>query len=317
MYAFFQDFEADVLPHPSNETCAERIDEPLSDPRSERTRMVLECILEGILISRETGEVRYTEDLPLLAALCSSEQLWRFVARKRQHSELWKAIEEIMRHPYKGSVVMVAETIKKKRNVLECVEGLLRVPHTYEAMMEMGFLPLLAEEMCDGLQDLGDQVSQFSTLTSRLTIRQHRADIWKNRRMAAQCMYRLLRVTSGMLSPLEAPEYVQMFVRTREQMLEKAVGKQKVTNKVIARVLEQSREVIEGDLSKFTEALAQKVLGADVGRKSVVAKSMSMQGGLTSECEMIQPTSCRRSASRWAKRSTRFAWRRASTSRTA
>ena len=79
----------------------------LSATRGASGRIVLECILEGMLISQETGEVRYAEDLPLLAALCSSEQLWRFVARKRQQSEPRPAWPQTppSRHHRRGSAV--------------------------------------------------------------------------------------------------------------------------------------------------------------------------------------------------------------------
>ena len=45
----------------------------------------------GVLQEKGSGEIRFPEDLPLLCAMCSSEQIWRFVSRKLQHSELYKA----------------------------------------------------------------------------------------------------------------------------------------------------------------------------------------------------------------------------------
>ena len=48
-YCNFRDFESEVLPHPSNDMVLQRINLPLSDPRADKTRALLEAILEGVL----------------------------------------------------------------------------------------------------------------------------------------------------------------------------------------------------------------------------------------------------------------------------
>lgn len=48
-YCNFRDFESEVLPHPSNDLILQRINLPLADPRADKTRALLEAILEGFL----------------------------------------------------------------------------------------------------------------------------------------------------------------------------------------------------------------------------------------------------------------------------
>ena len=47
-YCNFRDFEAEVLPHRSNDLVLQRINLPLADPRADKTRALLEAILEGV-----------------------------------------------------------------------------------------------------------------------------------------------------------------------------------------------------------------------------------------------------------------------------
>lgn len=53
---------------------------------------------------KSSGEIRFPEDMPLLSAMCSSEQIWRFVSRKLQESELYKAWGEVITHRESNSV---------------------------------------------------------------------------------------------------------------------------------------------------------------------------------------------------------------------
>ena len=46
------------------------------------------------------SEIRFPDDMPLLCAMCSSEQIWRFVARKRKDSELYKARSKVWKTKY-------------------------------------------------------------------------------------------------------------------------------------------------------------------------------------------------------------------------
>ncbi|CAE7235044.1 RYR1 [Symbiodinium pilosum] len=254
-YCNFRDFEADVLPHPSNDTVLERINIPLLDPRAEKTRALLEAILEGALRDKDSGEVRFPEDMPLLGAMCSSEQIWRFVARKRKESELYLAIEALLSS--RATFMGLAEATKRKRYALLALGILLRFPHAYEALFEMGFLQVMAAEISTGLQAVHDEASDTSGLTARLSTRALRADSWKNRLQAARNMYSLLSTTSHLVSPVEAPTYIDVFSETRS-----LVGTSTQERAEVSYILQECQDAIATDIGKFTDALRTYSAGA-------------------------------------------------------
>ncbi|CAE8654152.1 unnamed protein product, partial [Polarella glacialis] len=160
---------------------------------------------------------------------------------------------------YAGSFYNLTDTIKKKRCALQAVQILLRFPHAYEALFEMGFLRLLVSEVSEGLEDLRDQASEFSSLTNRLTSRAQRTDSWRNKRLAAFSSYRLLCTTAHLLSPIEAPDYVDEFSRVRVNILG-GTGDQ---NEIIM-ILQDATDTISADIKKFTQALSRYVDGETV-----------------------------------------------------
>ncbi|CAE7450627.1 RYR1, partial [Symbiodinium necroappetens] len=247
-YCNFRDFEADVLPNPSNDVVLERINIPLLDPRAEKTRALLEAILEGALRDKDRGEVRFPEDMLLLAAMCSSEQIWRFVARKRKDSELYLAMESLLSS--QATFMGLAEATKRKRYALLALGILLRFPHSYEALFEMGFLQVMARFLSTGLPSVHDEASDTSGLTARLSTRALRVDSWKNRLQAARNMYSLLGTTSHLLPPVEAPTYVDTFSEMRS-----VVGSSTQERSEVSYVLQECQDATAADLGKFTDAL--------------------------------------------------------------
>eukprot|EP00439_Symbiodinium_sp_Y106_P069762 s961_g12.t1 len=247
-YCNFRDFEADVLPNPNNDVVLERINIPLLDPRAEKTRALLEAILEGALRDKDRGEVRFPEDMLLLAAMCSSEQIWRFVARKRRESELYLAMESLLSS--QATFMGLAEATKRKRYALLALGILLRFPHSYEALFEMGFLQVMARFLSTGLPSVHDEASDTSGLTARLSTRALRVDSWKNRLQAARNMYSLLGTTSHLLPPVEAPTYVDTFSEMRS-----VVGTSTQERSEVSYVLQECQDATAADLGKFTDAL--------------------------------------------------------------
>ena len=263
-YCNFRDFEAEVLPHPSNDLAVQRINLPLQDPRADNTRAVLEAVLEGVLQEKDgederdirertekksklPGEVRFCEDLPLLCALCSSEQIWRFVARKRDKSELHKAVQALLQS---SPLLGWAEQTRRRRMALEGLAILLQFPHTYEALFEMSFLQAMADEICMDLGSVRDDVSDASGLTVRLNTRALRGQSWKNRLRAAQNTYALLGTTAHLLSPVEAPAFISLFNKARS-----LVGTETQERAEVNFLLLECQDAISTDLSKFTAAL--------------------------------------------------------------
>ncbi|CAE7451856.1 RYR1 [Symbiodinium natans] len=254
-YCNFRDFEAEVLPNPSNDIVLERINIPLMDPRADKTRAILEPILEGTLRDKDRGEVRFPEDMLLLAAMCSSEQIWRFMENKRKESLLYLAIETLLSS--QATFMGLAEATKRKRYALLALGSLLRFPHTYEALFDMGFLQVMANFLSTGLPSVHDEASDTSGLTARLSTRALRADSWKNRLQAARNMYSLLCTTAHLLPPVEAPTYVDTFIETRL-----LVGTSTQERSEVSYLLQECQDATAADLGKFTDALRTYSAGA-------------------------------------------------------
>ena len=153
----------------------------------------------------------------------------------------------------------------------------------------MGILQLMATEISEDLAGLKDNFSDASGLTIRLQTRVLRFEGWKNRLRAAQNAYALASSTAHLLSPIEAPSFIEQFSKAREAIGTESQERQEVTN-----VLQELEDAIATDLSKFTEALQTFASGANSKSQSLISSqpsgadhSRTILGVLNTLCHML------------------------------
>ena len=124
---------------------------------------------------------------------------------------------------------------------------------TAEASLPLGCLGLESEwsQEIGEIEDLGDQVSVWSSVTNRITNRQHRMRNWGTKRAAAQALYRIIRLRSNMISARDAPLLMKKMDETMRKLPQTIADQQVMYTNITAII-----DMIGGNLKKFTEAMS-------------------------------------------------------------
>merc|ERR1712061_951631 len=102
--------------------------------------------------------------------MCFSEEMWKFLNRRKREGDMWLALKALSECQIKGSSIEISEAIGHRQIAMRACEIVLRYPHTYDLLVRLGYVSMFVREICEA-DDLSDQMSVFSSVTNRITNR--------------------------------------------------------------------------------------------------------------------------------------------------